>query len=319
MHTTVKNKWGHEHNFVLDTQKSEKKVNIVFALTTVTMVVEIVGGTWFGSMALLADGWHMFTHSAAFAISMFVYWFAKRHQHNPAYSFGTGKVNTLGAFASAVALGTVALMMVVESVERLFAPQAIHFSEAIWVAVIGLGVNVISAVVLHDSHHHSHGAHEDLDHHHACDHDHDHDHDHHQHDHNLKAAYFHVLADTLTSLLAIIALVAGMYFNWLWADALMGIVGSVVIGKWAYGLIRDSSGILLDKAPSKTLSDKIRASIEQDNRSVVTDLHCWKLSGNHLSVQMAIATSTQSTADEYKALLKDAVEADHITIEVNRL
>lgn len=314
MHTTVKNKWGHEHNFVLDTQKSEKKVNIVFALTTVTMVLEIVGGTWFGSMALLADGWHMFTHSAAFAISMFVYWFAKRHQNNPAYSFGTGKVNTLGAFASAVALGTVALMMAVESVERLFAPQSIHFSEAIWVAVIGLGVNVISAVVLHDSHHHTHGGHADHDHHHACEHDHDH-----HHDQNLKAAYFHVLADTLTSLLAIIALVAGMYFNWLWADALMGIVGSVVIAKWAYGLIRDSSGILLDKAPSKTLSDKIRASVEQDNRSVVTDLHCWKLSGNHLSIQMAIATSTQNTADEYKTLLKGTVDADHITIEVNRL
>lgn len=205
----IPQEWVHSHQFSIDTKSSEKKVNIVFAITTITMVIEIVAGTWFGSMALLADGWHMFTHSAAFAVSIFVYWYARKHQNDPAYSFGTGKVNTLGGFASAIALGTVALMMLIESITRLFSPQGIQFEEAIFVAIIGLIVNIVSAFLLHDDHHH------DI-------HQHDHKHEHgshnhkHHHDHNLKAAYFHVLADTLTSLLAIVALVLGKYFNWIW-------------------------------------------------------------------------------------------------------
>ncbi|MDN3405735.1 MULTISPECIES: CDF family Co(II)/Ni(II) efflux transporter DmeF [Pseudoalteromonas] len=303
-------KWGHTHHFAIDTAQSEKKVTIVFAITTLTMVIEIVAGTWFGSMALLADGWHMFTHSAAFAVSIFVYWYSKKHRSNREYSFGVGKVNTLGGFASAVALGTVALMMIVESVSRLFSPQAIRFDEAIGVAIIGLIVNVVSAVLLHDNHHH-HGQ----EHHKHTDEDHSHDH----HDHNLKAAYFHVLADTLTSVFAIVALVSGKYFNWLWADALMGIVGAIIITKWAYKLLTDSSNILLDKAASEPIANKIVSCTEEDGVSVVTDLHLWKLSSKHLSAIVSVATPLEKTPDDFKDIIRRHIDLSHLTIEVNKI
>jgi cation diffusion facilitator family transporter len=303
-------KWRHSHHFAIDTAQSEKKVTIVFAITTLTMVIEIVAGTWFGSMALLADGWHMFTHSAAFAVSIFVYWYSRKHRSNRQYSFGVGKVNTLGAFASAVALGTVALMMIIESIGRLFSPQAIRFDEAIGVAIIGLIVNVVSAFLLHDNHHH-HG-HE----HHSHD---DEDHSHHHHDHNLKAAYFHVLADTLTSVFAIVALVSGKYFNWLWADALMGIVGAIIIAKWAYNLLTDSSNILLDKAASEPIANKIVSCTEEDGVSVVTDLHLWKLSSKHLSAIVSVATPLEKTPDDFKDIIRRHIDLSHLTIEVNKI
>ena len=182
-------------------------------------------------MALLADGWHMGTHSAAFLIAIFAYSYAKKHANNKDFSFGTGKVNSLGGFASAIALAIVALMMIIESVQRLIEPQSIHFNEAIVVAIIGLVVNVASVFILHDDHHH-HGE----------------PHHHHDHDHNMKAAYFHVLADTLTSLLAIVALLVGKYIGLLWMDPLMGIVGAIVIFRWSYGLVKESSEVLLDKS-----------------------------------------------------------------------
>lgn len=302
-------RWHHQHNFTANTQAAERKVNIVFALTTLTMLIEIVAGSWFGSMALLADGWHMFTHSAAFAISLFVYWYARKHQNNPAYSFGTGKVNALGGFASAVALGTVALMMLLESAERLFSPHDIRFQEAIVVAIIGLVVNIVSAVLLHDDHHH-HG------HSHAHNHTHDHHHSHH-HDHNLKAAYFHVLADTLTSLLAIIALVAGMYFGWYWADALMGIIGAIVIARWALHLVKDSSALLLDKSPSTDTLDTIKSAIESPGTCKITDLHLWSLSDSHQACIVSVASSAPKHPDEYKALIKANATVAHLTVEVN--
>jgi cation diffusion facilitator family transporter len=308
-------KWSHSHHFAIDTAQSEKKVTIVFAITTVTMVLEIVAGTWFGSMALLADGWHMFTHSAAFAVSMFVYWYSRKHRHNRAYSFGVGKVNTLGGFASAVALGTVALMMIIESVGRLFSPQAIRFDEAIGVAIIGLIVNIVSAFLLHDGHHHDH-SHDNHQHHEEHNHE---DHSLHHHDHNLKAAYFHVLADTLTSVFAIAALVAGKYFDWLWADALMGIVGAIIISKWAYNLLIDSSDILLDKAANKSTANKIVACAEEDGVTVVTDLHVWKLSSKHLSAIVAVATPLDKTPNDFKAIICRDVDVSHLTIEVNKI
>jgi cation diffusion facilitator family transporter len=303
-------KWRHSHDFAMDTAQSERKVTIVFAITTLTMVIEVIAGTWFGSMALLADGWHMFTHSAAFAVSIFVYWYSRKHRNNREYSFGVGKVNTLGGFASAVALGTVALMMIVESVSRLFSPQAIRFDEAIGVAIIGLIVNVASAFLLHDNHHH----HEHEHHNHI-----EEDHSHHHHDHNLKAAYFHVLADTLTSIFAIVALVSGKYFNWLWADALMGIVGAIIIAKWAYNLLTDSSNILLDKVASEPIANKIVACTEEDGMSVVTDLHLWKLSSKHLSAIVSVATPLEKTPDDFKDIICRHAALSHLTIEVNKI
>jgi len=300
-------KWQHSHQFAIDTKQSEKKVKIVFAITTLTMVLEIVSGTWFGSMALLADGWHMLTHSVAFAISIFVYRYSSKHRDDRSYSFGVGKVNTLGGFASAIALGTVALMMVIESVGRLFSPQEIRFDEAIAVAIIGLIVNVVSALLLRDNHHHDH-------HHHGHE-----DHGHHHPDHNLKAAYFHVLADTLTSLFAIVALVTGKYFNWIWADAMMGIVGAIIISKWAYNLLAESSEILLDKSVSESVRKKIVACAEEDGTTVVTELHCWKLSSKHFGAIVSVATSLDKTPDHYKGIINRDVEVSHLTVEVNKI
>ena len=324
--------WRHAHNYYVDTQAAEKKINLVFLLTTVTMVVEIVAGTWFGSMALLADGWHMFTHSAAFAVSMFVYWYSRKHRNSSAFTFGTGKVNALGGFASAVALGTVALMMLIESTERLFLPESISFNEAIIVAIIGFVVNVASVFLLHDDHHHhghshghSHGHAHNHAHSHAHSHAHDHEHEHthenndHHHDHNLKAAYFHVLADTLTSLLAIAALILGKYYGWLWADALMGIVGAVVIGKWAWHLISDSSGMLLDKSLHTEKLEVIADHIEKTGDTKVTDFHCWQLSGKHVAGVLTIATTTDSDAESYRAVVSGHLDIDHLTVEVNRV
>ncbi|WP_440903392.1 CDF family Co(II)/Ni(II) efflux transporter DmeF [Catenovulum sp. SX2] len=315
------------HKFTVDNRGAERKVNMVFALTTVTMVIEIVAGSWYGSMALLADGWHMLTHSAAFAISMFVYWYARKNANNPAFTFGTGKVNALGGFASAVALGTVAFMMVIESTERLLVPESIQFNQAIAVAILGFIVNLISAVLLHDSHGHDHGHS-----HHHHNHNHDHSHDDHQdlhghshshahahaHDHNLAAAYFHVLADMLTSVLAIVALILGKYYNWLWADALMGIIGSVVIAKWAYHLIISSSHMLLDKTEHDDLAIQAQKIIEQQG-SQVTDLHVWKLSSQHTAMIIAISSAEPTSPEEYKQLLQQQLHIDHITVEVNLL
>jgi len=234
----------HDHDFTVTTDTQQSKVRAVFWLTTITMVAEIVAGTWFGSMALLADGWHMGTHSAAFAIALFAYYYANKHANNPRFSFGTGKVLYLGGFASAVALAVVALMMAIESTMRLIEPQTILFNQAIAVAILGLVVNIVSAVLLHAGSHAHH------------------------HDHTLKAASIHVLADTVTSLTAIIALVAGKFLGWVWMDALMGIVGSVIIARWAYGLLQQTSKPLLDENPhlnEKQLIESIPAGATAAN------------------------------------------------------
>ncbi len=288
----------HSHDFVSHNQKGEKRTLYVLILTVTTMVVEIAAGTMFGSMALLADGWHMGTHAAAFCITLFAYRYAKQNAHNDRFSFGTGKVSVLGGFTSAIALGIVALMMMVESIHRLFNPESIQFNEAIMVAVIGLVVNLASMLLLQDHHHHGH--------------DH-HDHEHH-HDHNLTAAYFHVLADTLTSLLAIVALIVGKFYGWVWLDAMMGIVGAVVIGKWTLGLMKQTAPVLLDESIDKNYRKEIRKSL--DPYAEVVDLHIWKVSGHHYSAAIALKNKSDKTLDEFKQILTKFDKIHHLTLEV---
>ncbi|MBC8317693.1 MAG: CDF family Co(II)/Ni(II) efflux transporter DmeF [Desulfobulbaceae bacterium] len=301
MHIHNLDNWQHGHDFAVIHEKGEKRTLQVLLLTAVTMVVEIVAGQIFGSMALLADGWHMGTHVAAFSITIFAYRYAKRHADNPSYSFGTGKVSVLGGFASAVALVVVALIMAMESVSRLFNPQEIHFNEAIIVAILGLIINLVSAYLLKD--HHSH--------------DHSHGHEqHHHHDHNLKAAYFHVLADALTSVLAILALFTGKYIGWNWMDPVMGIVGSLVIARWSYGLIKDTSSILLDQSVDGEREQKIKEKIEADADNRVTDIHIWKLGSADYSAVISIVTHFPKSPDHYKNLLA-GFDISHLTVEVN--
>jgi cation diffusion facilitator family transporter len=297
--------WEHSHNFGIDSKLHENKVKTVFWLTTVIMLLEIAAGTWSGSMALLADGWHMGTHSAAFLIALFAYSYAKKHANNKDFSFGTGKVNSLGGFASAVALAIVALMMIIESVLRLVEPQSIHFNEAIMVAIIGLVVNVASVFILHDGHHHHHG-------------DDDHGHHHHEQDHTMKAAYFHVLADTLTSLLAIVALLFGKYLGLLWMDPLMGIVGAIVILRWSYGLIKESSEVLLDKSIKKSTMDKISLALNEKN-TVINDIHVWKIATAHQAAIIKVTAVKPLNTAEYEAILQRFLpQLSHVSIEIQR-
>jgi cation diffusion facilitator family transporter len=297
--------WEHSHNFGINSKLHKNKVKTVFWLTTVIMVLEIAAGTWSGSMALLADGWHMGTHSAAFLIALFAYSYAKKHANNKDFSFGTGKVNSLGGFASAVALAIVALMMIIESVLRLVEPQSIHFNEAIVVAIIGLVVNVASVFILRDGHHHHHG-------------DDDHEHHHHEQDHTMKAAYFHVLADTLTSLLAIVALLFGKYLGLLWIDPLMGIVGAIVILRWSYGLIKESSEVLLDKSIKKSTMDKISLALNEKN-TVINDIHVWKIATAHQAAIIKVTAVKPLDSAEYEAILQRFLpQLSHVSIEIQR-
>ncbi|AYO23556.1 MULTISPECIES: CDF family Co(II)/Ni(II) efflux transporter DmeF [Vibrio] len=295
----------HSHDFVSHNQKGEKRTLYVLILTVTTMVVEIAAGTMFGSMALLADGWHMGTHAAAFCITLFAYRYAKQNAHNDRFSFGTGKVSVLGGFTSAIALGIVALMMMVESIHRLFNPESIQFNEAIMVAVIGLVVNLASMLLLQDHHHHGHDHHDH--------HSHDHEHEHH-HDHNLTAAYFHVLADTLTSLLAIVALIVGKFYGWVWLDAMMGIVGAIVIGKWTLGLMKQTAPVLLDESINKSYRDEITETLTP--YAEIVDLHIWKVSGHHYSAAIALKNHSDKTLDEFKQLLSKFDKIHHLTLEV---
>ena len=296
--------WEHSHNFLDDRNQAEKKTTIVLLLTVVTMVVEIIAGRAFGSLALLADGWHMATHVGAFGIAVFAYQYAKKYADDPKYTYGTGKVSVLGGFTSAIVLGVIALGIAIESCTRFFHLQNIKFDEAIFVAVIGLVVNLVSAFLLEDHDHHAHDHHDDS-----------HDHDH--HDHNLRAAYIHVLADALTSLLAIIALFAGKYLGWVWMDAIMGLVGALVIGKWAYGLVQETTSILLDGTIDKEVKLAIVNSIEGDKDNRITDLHIWKVSENHLVATISLVTHYPQEPIYYKQLLNHIRSLSHVIVEVN--
>jgi cation diffusion facilitator family transporter len=296
--------FGHSHDFVSDFTKSERRTRIVIAITGAMMVIEITAGLLSHSMALLADGWHMSTHVIAFLISAIAYNFMRRHSSSAHYSFGTGKIGVLGGFASAIVLSVVALLMAGESVRRLFSPLEIHFNEAIAIACVGLAVNVICALLLKGAHeHHSH-AHAFGDAH------------HHHDDLNLRAAYLHVLADAFTTVLAIVALSGGKFLGLAWLDPVVGIVGSGVVFSWAYMLLRDTSGILVDRTPvSCDLPDEIRRVVEADGDSTVSDLHVWQVGVGKFAAIVSIVAHTPKSCDSYRELLRDHHELVHLTIE----
>jgi cation diffusion facilitator family transporter len=304
--------YDHGHVFLGDNHaRNEKRVWLVIALTASMMVIEIAGGAIYGSMALMADGWHMATHAAALMISAVAYLYARRHARDRRFTFGTGKLGDLAGFASAVVLGIVALLIGWESLLRLANPVPISFNQAILVAVIGLAVNLISAWLLREDHghHHHHG--------HSHGHDHDHGHGHvHGQDNNLRAAYLHVLADALTSVLAIVALVVGSFNGWVWADPLMGVVGALVIARWSIGLMRQSGGVLLDAVPEDgQLAGAIRTALAGEG-GTITDLHVWQVGPGHHAAIIALASPQPMAPSHYKALLADIRQLSHVTVEV---
>ncbi|MGE6743378.1 CDF family Co(II)/Ni(II) efflux transporter DmeF [Allorhizobium pseudoryzae] len=309
----------HAHVFLGENHsRNERKVWLVIALTAVTMVAEIVAGTVYGSMALLADGWHMSTHAGAMLIAAGAYWYARREAHNSRFTFGTGKLGDLAGFASAVALALIALLIAVESLLRLYAPGAIAFDQAILVAVLGLVVNLASAWLLKDTHHH-HGHHHD-DHRHQGAHHHDGHHGHHGHhagaDNNLRAAYLHVLADALTSVLAIVALLLGRAYGLVWLDPVMGIVGGLVIARWSFSLIRDTSRVLLDAVPGEgQLTRSIRARLEGEGERI-TDLHVWQVGPGHHAAIVSLVTERPQPPEAYKQKIADLKGLSHVTMEV---
>lgn len=300
MHVHRLENWRHSHNFSEGNERGERSTLYVLILTAITMVVEIIAGSVYGSMALLADGWHMGTHVAAFMIALFAYRYARDNADNPAFAFGTGKVNVLGGFASATALAVVALVMLIESLQRIVVPHEIQFNQAILVACIGLLVNVASVFLLKDNHSHN-----------------EHRHEPHQHDHNLRAAYFHVLADAMTSVLAIAALLAGKYFGWHWLDPIIGVVGAVIITRWAYLLVKQTSPILLDAGIEEEFQQEIKQTIEEDSDNKVCDMHVWRVSANHYAAIVGLVTQYPSSVVHYKKLLSGIDKLSHITIEVN--
>ncbi|WP_394752110.1 CDF family Co(II)/Ni(II) efflux transporter DmeF [Crenothrix sp.] len=297
MHDDTLNHLQHPHNFVVITKKSERRTQLALLLTFFTMLVEITAGVLFGSMALLADGWHMATHVAVFTITLFANRYSRLHAQRHSFAFGAGKVGVLGSFASAVALGIVALMMLIESVQRLLSPHIIRFDEATVVAVVGLCINVLCAVLLKNH------IHTDID---TDTFEHDSEDEFEQipeHEQSPKAAYLTIFADALTSLLAIIALLAGKYYGWNALDPVMGIVGALIISRWAYSLIKETAPILLDKSIALRYKAAIQETIEADADNRIADLHIWRVSPGHFAVILSIVSHTPKTPEYYKALL----------------
>ncbi|WP_029075777.1 CDF family Co(II)/Ni(II) efflux transporter DmeF [Kaistia adipata] len=317
----------HDHVFLgAAHDRNQRRTMIVVAITAATMVAEIVAGYAYGSMALLADGFHMSTHAGALLIAALAYRYARRHAHDPAFTFGTGKIGDLAGFASAVILGVIALLIAADSLWRLAHPVAIDFKPAIVVAILGLAVNLISAALLHDGPHHGHDhGHHDHDH---DQHDHDHhaphEHDHHAHhdhrhgrDHNLRAAYLHVLADALTSVLAIAALVAGLWLGLVWLDPAIGLLGAMMIASWSIQLMRDSGRILVDAVPDRALQNALRARIEATGARI-TDLHLWRVGPGHNAAVISLAAAAPQTPDQYRSALAGLRGLSHVTVEVHR-
>ena len=324
----------HEHVFLgADHDKNERKTWIVIFVCGAMMVLEIGGGALFHSMALIADGLHMSTHAGALVIAALAYTYARRHARDERFTFGTGKLGDLAAFTSAIVLAMIAALIGYESIQRLLHPLTISFNQAIPVAVLGLGVNLLSAWLLKDDHdhlpghehHHEHEheehAHDDHDHDHD-DHDHDdHDHDHHgrHRDHardlNLRAAYVHVMADAAVSVLAIIGLLAGRQLGWVWMDPVMGIVGACVISNWSWGLIRAAGGVLLDMQPDRGLAAEIehRLNVGDDQ---ITDLHVWRVGPGHHAAVVAIVSDQPQRPDAYRDRLRGLRGLSHVTVEV---
>ncbi len=343
-------RWRHDHSFGQDRRRpGESRTQLVIAITATMMVVEIAAGVLYGSMALLADGLHMASHAVALGINAYAYAYARRHARDASYSFGTGKVNTLGGFTGAVLLAAFALLMASESVQRLVVPIPIAFDQAIWVAVLGLVVNGVSLLILGRDHDHDHGhgyghahggnaAHGENDHAHADhdhggdhDHDHDHDHEHHHesdhghthaavaHDHNLVAAYLHVLADALTSLLAIVALLAAKYFGLAWMDPFMGLIGAVLVARWSFGLLKATSAVLLDRSAAPRVCAAVKSAIERVDGNRVVDLHVWCIGLNLYSAALTVVTASPRPPEHYKTLLPTELNIVHATVEVHSI
>jgi cation diffusion facilitator family transporter len=303
MHSHSLDQWTHDHVFLGSRHShNERRTWFVVGLTAIMMVGEIAAGSLFGSMALLADGWHMATHAAALGIAAIAYLLARQHACNSRFAFGTGKFGDLAAFSSAIILAMIAVQVAYESAVRLIHPVPIAYGEAILVAVLGLSVNLISAWLLRDAHDHDHL-------------DHRHSHGHHHHDNNLRAAYVHVLADAATSVLAIAALVTAMYSRWVWADPTVGIVGSLVIASWAYGLIRDSGSVLLDVSADKNIETVIRDRLETKGDRV-TDLHLWQVGPGHRAAVISIVSDNPLPPATYKRRLGGLRGLSHVTVEV---
>ena len=305
MHKHDLSPWRHEHVFGQDQrQAGERRTLMVVLLTAVMMVVEITAGLIYGSMALLADGLHMASHATALGIAVFAYVIARRLAADQRFSLGVGKINSLAGFASAVLLFGFAVVMATESVDRLISPVGISFDQALVVAVVGLGVNGFSAWLLASTPH-DHGD------------DKSHDHGHH-HDHNLRGAYLHVLADALTSILAIVALLAGKFWGANWLDPAMGIVGAVLVANWSIGLIRQSSRVLLDWQADKDNITALKAAIEQGTMDRVTDLHLWSIGHGIFSAQMTVVSDEPKPPSHYKSLIPANLKVVHVSVEVHR-
>lgn len=300
-HTHALDPYQHSHVFLGDQhQRNERRTWLVVALTAVMMAAEVVAGILFGSMALLADGIHMATHAGALTISGIAYLYARRHAGDSRYTFGTGKIGDLAGFSSALVLALIAILIGIQSMERLANPIAISFSDAIVVAVVGLAVNLLSAWLLTDTHGH---------------HENDAGH-HHQHaDLNLRSAYLHVLADALTSVLAITGLIAGLYFGWVWMDAVMGIVGALVIARWSWGLLRDASRVLLDASGDAHLAGHIRESLEVGTDRLA-DLHVWRVGPGRFAMIASLVCDHPLEVGHYKARLKGLSALAHVTVEL---
>jgi cation diffusion facilitator family transporter len=317
MHSHTLDDWRHEHVFLGQTHdRNERRTWLVVALTATMMVAEITGGTIFGSMALLADGWHMSTHAAALAIAAFAYRFARLRAHDPRFAFGTGKLGDLAGFASAIVLAMIALGIGVESALRLFQPVTIHYPEATVIAAIGLLVNLASAWLLGGGPEHDHRHHHNEHDHHDDDHGHDHGHRH-DHDHNLRAAFWHVMADALTSVLAIVGLLSAWAYGWTWADPVIGIVGALVIAHWSFGLMRDAGAVLLDATPDPALSRDIRARLETGSDRL-SDLHVWRVGPGHHAAIVSLVSDSPQPVEAYKARLADMHRLSHVTVEVHQ-
>jgi cation diffusion facilitator family transporter len=315
--------WQHNHAFDAGNRAAEQRTWIVVGITAITMVVEIVGGIITGSMALLADGWHMSTHVVALSIAGMAYVLARRWSRDARFAFGTWKIEVLGAFASALLLGVVAIAMAVESIHRLVEPAPINFVPALAVAVIGLVVNLASAWVLHaghEGHEHAELAHHDHDHEREPGHDHDHGHrhEHAHHNLNLRSAYVHVIADAFTSVLAIAALAAGLWAGWNWLDPVMGLVGGGVIAWWAKGLLADSARVLLDREMDAPVVNRIRGAIESDNDAEIADLHVWRVGRASYAAVLTVVAHEPLTPAAYRGRLAHIDSLVHVSVEVNR-
>ncbi|MBV5320936.1 MAG: CDF family Co(II)/Ni(II) efflux transporter DmeF [Sulfuricurvum sp.] len=297
-------RWNHSHQFDEGNPVAEGKTRYAVILTVVMMVAEIIGGYYYGSMALLADGWHMSTHALALGLSVGAYVLARRYARDNRFAFGTWKIEVLAGYTSALFLIAVALFMFYQSAERLIEPVTIHYNEAIIVALIGLFINLITAWLLGDNHH---------------DHGHHHDHHGHNHDLNLRSAYLHVLADAATSVLAIIALVAGKLWGASWLDPAMGIVGGILVSVWAAGLLRDTGRILLDAHMDDPVVEEVREVIVQvDPEAHIKDLHVWRVGKGKYSVILSLQSNNGMCPNDFREALSIHEELVHITVEINQ-